>query len=104
MKLVIRSRGIELSPPLHDLVVRRVRFALSRLDGAIRDVHVTLADVNGPRGGVDKVCRLRIRGPRIGALVVEDRDDVLERAVDRSVDRAARAVVRALERERALSV
>lgn len=100
MKLHIRARHVELTPPLFDLVERRVRFALSRFGQVIRSVHCTLADVNGPKGGVDKVCRVRVQSRSGAAVIIEQADSELERAVDIAVDRAARGVARALDRSR----
>ena len=37
---------------------RRLRFATDRFQNQIRNVILRLSDVNGPRGGVDKLCRL----------------------------------------------
>jgi putative sigma-54 modulation protein len=53
MEIVIRTRQLDLTPALRDHVRRRLAFALGRLGPAVRAVQVTLADVNGPRGGVD---------------------------------------------------
>lgn len=50
-------------------VEERVRSALGTVSSHIRDVAVVLSDVNGPRGGVDKRCLLRVRlaagGPEV---------------------------------------
>ena len=71
MKIVIRAHQVDLTPELRDHVRRRLEFALGRLGPAVRAVQVTLADVNGPRGGVDKQCRMRIAGDQLPALVIE---------------------------------
>lgn len=36
-------------------------FALDRFVDTIREVEVWCADINGPRGGVDKTCRVQLR-------------------------------------------
>ena len=100
MKLSIRTRAIELTPALRDHLARRLHFALGRLVPAVRAVAVTLADDNGPRGGVDKRCQVRVRGDALPALVVESRADDLEAAIDDAASRAGRAVVRAQARRR----
>ena len=38
---------------------RSLSFATDRFQDRIRDIDVKLVDENGPRGGVDKVCRVR---------------------------------------------
>ncbi len=100
MKLVIRARNLDLTPELRERVRRRIQFALGRLGPAVRTVTVTLADVNGPRGGVDKLCRLRVTGDQLPALVIEAADADVAVALDVAAERAGRAVIRARERRR----
>lgn len=100
MKIVIRTHQVDLTPELRDHVRRRLEFALGRLGPAVRAVRVTLADVNGPRGGVDKQCRLRIAGDHLPALVIETTAADLPTAIDLAAERAGRTVVRARERRR----
>jgi ribosome-associated translation inhibitor RaiA len=59
---------IEISSPhipLFDSLKERIRNTLEPLDlhsrDGIRMINVRLSDVNGPKGGQDKVCRLQAR-------------------------------------------
>lgn len=100
MKLTIRARAIEITDELRTVVMRRVRFSLTRLLTAESRVSVALADVNGPRGGCDKRVLVRVTSPgRQEVVIQEDGDDVIV-AVDRAVDRAARTLARARDRAR----
>lgn len=92
MRISIRTSDASLA----DLIRRRFAFALGRFDGRVRSVTVRLTDVNGPRGGVDKQCRVtaHLRGGA-RAIVLEDIDADAAVAVDRVADRTARAVARA---------
>jgi hypothetical protein len=101
MRLVIKPRGVELTDELRAFTARRIHFALSRAADVVRRVDVTLADVNGPRGGVDKVCRIRLAGRELPEIIVEERDASLEVAVAVAAGRMSRAVLRALDRSRA---
>src|SRR4051812_12636710 len=49
---------------------RRLQFALGRFAGRIRRVDARLADVNGPRGGVDQVWQVIVRLTRRAPAVV----------------------------------
>ena len=60
MKLSIVDRNRMLSGELRRLLERRLSFALSRFDSRIRKTTVVLEDVNGPRGGMDKSCRIAV--------------------------------------------
>jgi ribosome-associated translation inhibitor RaiA len=103
LTISVRGYGIEVDPGLGGLVERRLSFALSRFGGRVRAVAVSLVDMNGPRGGIDKKCSMQARLAPRGSVRVEDTDSELPAAVDRAATRLARAVVRALERRREAS-
>lgn len=98
MTIDLRCRPFELTPALAGHVERRLRFALGRFAGRVQAVSVRLTDDNGPRGGVDKACRLRVHLRGAGLVRVEELDSDLYAAVDRAVARLARGVARALQR------
>ena len=60
MHLNVRSHGFSLTPAIRDYTERRLRFALSHAAGRVTSITVVLSDINGPRGGRDKCCRVRI--------------------------------------------
>jgi ribosome-associated translation inhibitor RaiA len=99
MHLDIRAR-LGLSDALTRTVERRMAFALGRFGGRISAVTVWLSDVNGPRGGVDKACRVQVALTAGPAVRVEHRDADLYAAVARAADRIGRAVARDLARRR----
>lgn len=100
MKLTIRTRHVELTPALRDQLVRRLDFALGRLATAIRAVEVTVVDINGPKGGPDKQCRIRVRGPALRTIVIEHVGTDVLSTVSFAAERAERALARALGRRR----
>lgn len=100
MNFSIRGRHIELTAALLAHVERRLRFALSRFGQKIRQVAVQLLDLNGPRGGVDKQCRVTVTLSPSGKVMVGATDADLPTAIDRAADRLERSVIRALERAR----
>ncbi|MEN6496445.1 MAG: hypothetical protein ABFD16_19340, partial [Thermoguttaceae bacterium] len=59
---------------------------------------VAISDENGPRGGPDKRCQLRITTRGAGELILQRQGADLEALVARTVDRAGQAITRALER------
>jgi putative sigma-54 modulation protein len=56
MRIYVRSKGVSPEDASQEAIERRVRFAVDRFEPRILEVVVQLADVNGPRGGVDKAC------------------------------------------------
>ena len=87
-----------LSPSLAPLARRRLEFALGRFGARVRSLTVRVADLNGPRGGLDKRCLVAIRltSPR-RLIVVEDTAAEAEVAIGRAADRASRVVARAVQ-------
>lgn len=100
MVIDIRTRGFTLTPGLRSHVERRLEFALDRYRDRVARIRVVLGDVNGPRGGRDKSCRLELglRGARAVRVAVTSGD--LYAAIDAAAHRAGRTLTRALQRER----
>jgi len=97
----LKSDRGKVDPRLSAHVERRLRFALSRFSGRIRRVNVFLADQNGPRGGIDKTCRIVVRLRDGGDVVAEVSDVDWEIAVDRATTRVGHSTGRDLARRRA---
>jgi putative sigma-54 modulation protein len=100
MQIHVRSNHVAIDGTTHAHVERRLQFSLGRLAPRILRVTAQLIDLNGPRGGVDKECRITIRLRPTGTVVVKDRDADLVASIDRAAGRAARSVDRALKRAR----
>jgi putative sigma-54 modulation protein len=100
MELRVRGQHMKVDSSLRETVDLRLRFALSRFGERIRSAEVQLADINGPRGGVDKRCRIAVRIVPTGKVVVEDQDADAHAAVAKASERVARAVKRRLKRRR----
>jgi ribosomal subunit interface protein len=100
MNVQIRTRGIPITQGLRSHVERRASFALDRFADRLMSVTVRFADVNGARGGVDKVCRVEIVLRGAGAVRASDAHEDLYVAIDGALHRASRNVARALHRER----
>ncbi|HZT28462.1 MAG TPA: HPF/RaiA family ribosome-associated protein [Bryobacteraceae bacterium] len=96
MKLRVTARGVEYSGELREYVHRRAHFSLGRFAAKIQSVAVRLSDENGPRGGVDKSCDIRIHFGLRPAVIVRERQASMQAAVAFAMDRAERAVRRRL--------
>lgn len=100
MKIELRTSGIEMNDDLREHAERSLNFGLDWAAQDIERIVVTLSDINGPRGGNDKRCQLRIPLPRIRDVVIEEVADDLQVAIARAVDRASRSLERRLSRQR----
>ena len=97
MQIDIHALNFTLTDGLRARVEHRLRFALTRFQDQMSGISVRLSDVNGPKGGADKRCLVRIKAKGLPDIVVADTEADLYVAVDRAVDRARRT----LERDRA---
>jgi hypothetical protein len=75
-------------------------FVFAESPDGIERVSVRLIDVNGPKGGVDHTCLIKVVLSRLPSVVVERQDSVLARAVNAAIDATAQAVRRSLQRRR----
>lgn len=102
MRIFIRNRKMDLAESGRDRIERSLRFALGRFAPRIRRVAVGLVDLNGPRGGVDKRCRVKVTLEPSGSVFVEEDGSDLLAVIDRAAERVGRSVERKLERHREL--
>lgn len=100
MQFDIQAQGFTLTDGLRDHAERRMEFALDWARHEVSRVVVRFSDINGPRGGNDKRCQVRIPIPRMRDVVVEDLSADLYLAMDRAIERAARTLERRLARQR----
>jgi len=103
MHVEIRTNKFTLTNGMRDHINRRIQFALSWADHHMDQITLNLRDINGPKGGSDKSCRIQIRSPGSKTIVVEEIQNDLYIAIDRAIERAARALTRKLKRHREYS-
>lgn len=96
MKLRLSQQGVELSTELKEFIRRRIQFSLGRFAGRIKSLSIRLADVNGPRGGVDKCCNIRVDAGLRQQVIVRECQATIHAAVAFATERAERAVRRQL--------
>ena len=100
MNVNIQSLGFPITAALADHARRRLRFVLTRHSDRIQRVVVRLGDENGPRGGVDKFCRIQVYLFDAPVAVIEDIGPDLYAVIDRAADRMGRLVAKNLDRSR----
>lgn len=100
MKVEIRVHGLESTQGLRTHAEKRLRFGLDWARHEVRKVIFRFSDINGPRGGNDKRCQLRIPLTGMRDIVIEDTAEDIHVAIDRAIDRAARTLARRLSRRR----
>nr|WP_315400286.1 HPF/RaiA family ribosome-associated protein [uncultured Duganella sp.] len=101
MNIAIQSNGLVLTESLRAYVYRRLQTSLGW--ALTRRLAVWLSDINGPRGGRDKRCKIQISLDNGKTVVIEDTEEDMYAAIDRAAERADRALARRLARGRAFT-
>ncbi len=103
VELELRQKDIVIGQSLYDHIARYIDAALRRFAGRIHRVTIWLADINGPRGGIDKQCRIAVQLSKGKTIRAGNTNTNLVAAAYFAVDRAAYAVSRELRRRRKFS-
>lgn len=96
----IRSAEGELGLQDREYIRRKLGMHLGKFSDSIERVSVRTEDVNGPRGGVDRICRIKVVLKGLPSVVYESREATLNAAVDTAIAGAERAVRRSVQRRR----
>ena len=98
MRIDIKGSGFPITTALMDHTERRLRFALTRSSDRIVRVAVLVGDSNGPRGGEDKFCRIKIHLKRAPQVLIEDTGADLYAVIGRAAERAGRNAAKRVDR------
>lgn len=96
----VGSAGGRRPANLSEHIERRLRFALARFGSRVERVIVFLQDRNGPKGGIDKVCRILAKVQGCGSVMAAVADSDWTAAVDRATTRIGHTVARQVDRAR----
>jgi putative sigma-54 modulation protein len=98
MNISVRGRHLSVSEALKAYAVRRLTFSIGSFGSLVSDVEVRVADVNGPRGGVDKTSVITAVLRPIGTLVARAKHANAYSAIDRAAVRIRALLVRQVQR------
>jgi len=98
MNIQIRAIGIPPTEALSAHIERRMAFALSRFYARMDRIVVRFSDLNGPKGGQDKVCQVGFTLRGMAPEIVEAKDADLYLAIDLAAAKAGRRMARLIER------
>jgi ribosome-associated translation inhibitor RaiA len=81
-------------------IARKLGMKLGKFVASIERITVRLSDTNGPKGGRDQRCQIKVVLSGLPSIVVNETDLALPRSIDRAVDAVAISVRRRLQRRR----
>src|SRR5262245_8432007 len=96
--LRLMTGGVPLDPKLRERIPSVLTRMLERYARNVTRVAVRFEDINGPRGGIDTVCRIDMSVKGTDAIVAEARGLDATRAFRSASGRARTALRRAMER------
>jgi putative sigma-54 modulation protein len=98
----IRALGIYLNQDARTSIQRKLDTKFRKFARSIERMSMRLKDANGPRGGVDHICRIKVVLRNLPSVVYEKQDASLEVAIGAALSGAERAVRRTLQRIRSV--
>jgi ribosome-associated translation inhibitor RaiA len=96
----VREMGVELDDEAREYIRRKLGMKLGKFAPSVERVSVRTFDVNGPRGGIDQRCLVKVVLSGLPSVVVERRHVTLQAAIDTAMRAAEHAVRRSIGRRR----
>jgi CBS domain-containing protein len=96
----IRVAGVELDQDDRAYIRQILGMKLGKYANSIERVSVRLKDVNGPRGGIDQVCRIKVVLSGLPSVVFQSQAASLKAAINGALTGVERAVRRRMQRRR----
>jgi putative sigma-54 modulation protein len=94
----IGTAGASLDAGDRAYIRRKLGMKLGKFARAIERVSVRVRDVNGPKGGVDKLCAIKVVLVRLPSVMIEQQHAALQAAMDGALRRVEVAVMRSVQR------
>ena len=99
----IQAQNFSLTDAIKSHIEQKLEPMHSHFGDRIINTHVHLSDENGPKGGPDKHCLIRVELQKLPTVVIEGTEENLYASIDNCCHRAERAVRKTLERKQTLA-
>lgn len=100
----IRAFDTTLTQEDREQIRQQLGAKLGKFAESIERVTVRVRDVNGPRGGVDTNCRIKVVLSGFPSIIVEENGTSFEPAFKAALDSTTRAVRKTLEKRRSKTI
>lgn len=99
MELTITDLNVGLSNENVSRIRQKTRRMFAKICDNVKGINVTVDDINGPKGGKDKNCRIVIRTIGMPDIVIKENQASVMSAVNASLSRARGALLRKVKRK-----
>ncbi|MBA6336055.1 MULTISPECIES: hypothetical protein [unclassified Colwellia] len=99
MELTITDLKIELSSENLSHIRDKARHMFNKFYDRVQVIKVTIDDINGPKGGKDKHCRVVIYSKGMPDIVVTDNQSSVMSAVNIALSRARASFLKKVKRQ-----
>ena len=96
----MRLIGVDLDDDEQANVRRKLGMKLGKFATSIERISVRVTDMNGPRGGVDQLCNVKVVLIGLPSVVIQRRHVALHAVIDDALRATERAVRRRVGRRR----
>jgi len=100
LRVHVRTPGGDIADEDREYIIDKLGTRLGKFGSALERITVRVTDANGPKGGRDQHCQIKVVVRGLPSVVVNEMDSTVVRAFDRAIDRTAVAVQRTLQRRR----
>ncbi len=98
MIIKLYSRGISPSGDLNKYAEAKIRLALGLFETRIRRAEIFLTDVNGPKGGEDKLCKIKVKVDGLSDILIHEKSSDIYDSINICTHRLKRVTLRNLDR------
>jgi putative sigma-54 modulation protein len=98
VRIDVRARGIDFTDELRNAVERIVGFATDRYKMQVDHISVYLFDLNGPKGGIDKICQITANLRRANAVLILEKGVGILTMVNRAARRLGHRIGQNVQR------
>lgn len=100
MEVQIETQNVEIPPNNSSGLVERIAKSMSHVAAHVMRLHLSLRDVNGAKGGKDKICTIRASLQSGGEVVVVERGESVRKALFNALRRIRLVISREMRRRR----
>lgn len=98
MRITVSDQPKQISQSGVERAKAKVNASLSKFGPAVISVDLIVQDVNGTKGGVDKLCRVVVKLRKTEDVAVSVTEETYSKAISRAISRSERAVGRKIRR------